>query len=142
MTPEDYARLRASVQAHEGLTLVGVPDSKGSMAIGYGHNVMFSAIRKQRAEEILDDDLEDRIVGCQQALPWFDAAPGNVQRVLVEMAFQMGVDGLLGFHATLALVEQGKYAAAADQMLKSEWARIQTPARAQRLAAVMRSSDT
>ncbi|MNL28639.1 hypothetical protein D3C87_1502920 [compost metagenome] len=54
------------------------------------------------------------------------------------MPFQLGVDGLLGFKSTLALIEEGKYTFAADNMLKSKWAE-QTPARAKRLAVQMRT---
>jgi lysozyme len=56
------------------------------------------------------------------------------------MAFQMGVTGLMGFKNTLALVEQGKYQDAAENMLKSKWAQ-QTPARAQRISNQMRTGD-
>jgi lysozyme len=58
----------------------------------------------------------------------------------MNMAFQMGVDGLLKFNKTLTLVEQGKYKEAADNMLKSLWAK-QTPARAERMAQQMRSGQ-
>ncbi|MFV0678197.1 hypothetical protein [Variovorax sp. tm] len=54
------------------------------------------------------------------------------------MSFQLGVDGLLGFKHTLALIEEGNYTFAADNMLKSKWA-DQTPARAKRLANQMRT---
>jgi lysozyme len=57
--------------------------------------------------------------------------------VLQAMAFQMGIDGLLGFTGTLAAVQRGDYEAAAKGMLASLWAR-QTPSRAGRMAAMMR----
>jgi hypothetical protein len=42
--------------------------------------------------------------------------------VLVNMAFNMGINGLLGFKHTLELVRDHKYADAADSMLNSKWA--------------------
>lgn len=57
---------------------------------------------------------------------------------LVNMSFQLGVDGLLGFKNSLALMEEGKYTFAADNMLKSKWAE-QTPGRAKRIAAQIRT---
>lgn len=54
------------------------------------------------------------------------------------MAFQMGIVGLLGFTNTLAAIKRGDYAAAATGMLASLWAR-QTPARAKRMADMMRA---
>ena len=64
--------------------------------------------------------------------------------VLISMAYQMGVGnpaqgtGLAGFTTTLGLITQQNFSAAADNMLKSLWAK-QTPARAQRHAEVMRT---
>lgn len=60
------------------------------------------------------------------------------QVVLVCMAYQMGVDGLLAFKKMLAATSAGDYDTAAAEMLNSRWAR-QTPVRAQRMAAQMRT---
>lgn len=60
------------------------------------------------------------------------------QVVLVCMAYQMGVDGLLAFKKMLAATAKGDYTTAAAEMLNSRWAR-QTPARAQRMAEQMRT---
>ena len=49
-----------------------------------------------------------------------------------------GKRGLLGFKNTLGMIERGDYAAAADGMLKSLWAK-QVGKRAQRLAQTMRT---
>ena len=54
------------------------------------------------------------------------------------MAFQMGVDGLLGFKNTLAMIQSGRYSDAAKGMLSSLWAK-QTPARAKRMSEQMRT---
>lgn len=58
--------------------------------------------------------------------------------VLCSMAYQMGVSGLAGFTGTLRAIAIGDFAAGANGMLNSLWAR-QTPARAKRHAEVMRS---
>lgn len=58
------------------------------------------------------------------------------QVVLVCMAYQMGVDGLLAFKKMLAATAAGDYKTAAAEMLNSRWAK-QTPKRAQRMAKQM-----
>lgn len=58
--------------------------------------------------------------------------------ILYSMAYQMGVEGLSGFKESLKAMSRGDFSSAADGMLNSLWAR-QTPARAKRHAAVMRS---
>jgi len=62
------------------------------------------------------------------------------QAVLVNMAFQMGIQGVQKFKKTLSLVEMGDYDGAADGMLKSLWAK-QTPNRAAEMAQQMRSGQ-
>ena len=57
--------------------------------------------------------------------------------VLVDMAFNMGVGGLLNFRKMLAAIDQGDFGVAADEMLNSQWAR-QVGKRAEHLARQMR----
>jgi SAM-dependent methyltransferase len=62
------------------------------------------------------------------------------RRVLQNMAFNLGVSGLLDFGNTLAKVRVGHYAEVAGNMLRSKWAG-QVGKRAQRLASVMASGQ-
>jgi lysozyme len=71
-------------------------------------------------------------------LPWWGRLDEVRRAVLVVMAYNLGVAGLLKFHRTLAAVEAGDYEAAARGMLGSRWAQ-QTPARARRTAEAMRT---
>lgn len=58
--------------------------------------------------------------------------------VLYSMAYQLGIDGLAAFKNTLVMISNGNFNGAAEGMLSSLWAK-QTPARAKRMAEVMRS---
>lgn len=58
--------------------------------------------------------------------------------VLLSMAYQLGVEGVLQFKNMLSAVASEKFDDAANAMLNSLWAR-QTPGRARRHAEVMRS---
>jgi lysozyme len=55
------------------------------------------------------------------------------------MAYQLGIDGLLAFERTLALLDEGKYIEAADEAQRSRWDE-QTPNRAQRVTDWMREA--
>lgn len=79
----------------------------------------------QAAEAALDDKL-----------PWWRSMCDARQDVLVQMVFQLGINGVLAFHRTLGAMHDHDYAGAAKGMLQSLWAR-QTPARADRLAKIM-----
>lgn len=126
----------------EGVRRTVYKDHLGYLTIGVGRlvdpNKPGSGLRDSEIELLLRNDIEDRIAALGNVLPWFHELDEVRQGVLVNMAFQLGTAGLLGFKTTLKLIEAQKYAEAADQMLASKWAR-QTPARAQRLATQMRS---
>lgn len=74
------------------------------------------------------------------ALPWFTRLTEPRQAVLVGMAYQMGVSGLLKFVNTLKHVERGQYDMAANGIRASLWAK-QTPARAERMAQQMTTGE-
>lgn len=59
------------------------------------------------------------------------------QAVVLSMAYQMGVTGVLAFVKMLDAIDRRAYGEAAEEMLDSVWAR-QTPKRAQRHAWMMR----
>lgn len=119
-------------------------DSLGLWTIGVGRLVDASktggGLRPEEITLLLNNDIDDRIDQLTRRLSWFQDLDSARQGVLVNMAFQLGVNGLLGFVNTLKLVGQGDYSAAADNMLLSRWA-SQTPARAERMADQMRTGQ-
>ena len=71
---------------------------------------------------------------------WYNQQTPERQAVVLSMAYQLGIVGLLGFNRMLAALERGDHTTAAFEMLDSRWAR-QTPARAQRQAEAMRTGN-
>lgn len=69
--------------------------------------------------------------------PWMESLPENTQLGLAMMAYQMGAGGVLGFKRMVAALRAGDFEAAETHALDSNWAR-QTPARAKRVAALLR----
>ena len=91
-----------------------------------------------------DADLGARLASfCRRldaALPWWRELDPPRAAVLLNMAYNMGLGGLLAFKNTLAAVRAGNYPAASAGMLASAWAR-QVGARASRLAMQMRTGQ-
>ena len=83
--------------------------------------------------KLLDGELKKK-------LPWMTSLSEPRQAVLLSMAWQMGVEGLLGFTNTLKFIEAGDFKNAAANMLKSKWAQ-QTPNRAKRHALQMVTNE-
>jgi lysozyme len=117
-------------------------DHLGYYTIGIGRLVDArkpgAGLRPVEMAFMLQNDIDDRVDQLTRRIPWFQDLDDARKGVLLNMSFQMGVDGLLGFHNTLALIRDGKYENAAHAMMQSLWAK-QTPARAQRMADQMRT---
>jgi lysozyme len=105
-----------------------------------GHNCRTKPITKEQSDYLLKNDIEKVCADLMKFLPWW-AYLGDVRkRVLVNMAFNLGTEGLLKFENTLALIRSGSYAQAAAEMVKSKWAK-QVGKRADRLANMMRTGE-
>lgn len=78
---------------------------------------------------LVDDDI-------RRNFPWAQSLSPVRYRVLQQMCFNLGISRLKGFVRTLSAMRRGDYAAAAQGMRESLWAR-QVGARAARLAQMM-----
>lgn len=125
------------LRRHEGLRLKPYRDTVGVLTIGYGRNLDANGIRYAEAELMLQNDVEEVLEAVSKALPWFGSLDEDRQAILVNMAFNLGLAGLLGFNNTLAEIEAGRYDEAAARMLESKWA-TQVGNRAKELATRMR----
>lgn len=131
--------LTDQLRRDEGEVLHAYTDHLGFWTIGIGRLIdkrKGGGITKDEAAYLLQNDIAKFTMALRARLAWFDGLDEARQGVLANMAFQMGIDGLLGFKNTLALIERGEYEAAAGGMLQSKWAQ-QTPERAARLAKQM-----
>jgi len=124
------------LKKHEGLRLKPYKCTAGKLTIGYGINLE-AGISKRMADEMLNIKLSEVESELKKELPWVTAHPEEVQGVLTNMAFQLGVEGLKKFNATLSLIMVNEYKKAAKEMLKSKWAKDQTPARAKELSDIL-----
>lgn len=125
----------------EGFRSSAYQDHLGYWTIGVGRQIdsrKGGGISRDEAMLLLQNDIEARTAQLEDRLPWFVYLSATRQGVLINMAFQLGIGGLMNFKKTLAHVEAGQYTAAASEMLQSTWAK-QTPERAERLATQMRT---
>lgn len=128
--------LEAMLLRHEGLRLKPYRDTVGKLTVGVGRNLDDVGISREEALLLLRTDIARVEAALDAHLPWRAALDPVRGRVLVDMAFNLGVPGLLTFGAVLAAVRAGAWAEAADAMLRSRWAR-QVGRRAQELAVMM-----
>lgn len=146
---EHRAYMLAQLERHEGLRLAAYLDTLGILTIGIGHNCrahpvhgvakVGDKITPEQARKLFEKDVAKFEEGLRLALPWtWELVKTSPPRyaVLVNMAFNMGLRGLLEFKNTLSFVEAKQFRLAASHMLQSKWAR-QVGARAKELAKQM-----
>lgn len=128
--------LREQLIRDEGIRLKPYKDMVGKWTIGAGRNLSDKGISLSEVEVLLDNDIRDTMIQVGERLPWVIDLDEARRGVIYNMAFNLGVGGLLGFRKTLEHVQQGEWALAAIEMLNSQWAQQVGP-RAHRLARQM-----
>ena len=109
---------------------------KGNPTIGVGHNCNARPLSQPEIDLILRNDISEVEMGLDQHFPWWRNMNDVRQRVILNMAFNMGLPTLCQFKTTLADMQAGYWQDAAAGMRASLWFR-QVGARAERLAKMM-----
>ncbi|UQP02223.1 glycoside hydrolase family protein [Burkholderia multivorans] len=136
MAGYDPVKLKAELTVDEGRKNRIYVDTVGKVSGGIGRNLTDKGFRDNEIDLMYQNDIAETEAWLDRNLPWWRSLDPVRQRVLMNMAFNMQ-GKLLTFVNTLAAIQRGDYAAAADGMLNSLWAR-QVGARAKRLADMMR----
>lgn len=135
--------IRDQLRRDEGCILHAYNDSLGFLTIGCGRLIdqrKGGGITEEEAEYLLTNDIKRKTIEVIHALPWSENLDPVRFFVLINMAFQMGTEGLLGFKNTLSLIQGGNFDRAAENMVLSKW-HSQTPERCERLAKQMRTGE-
>ncbi len=148
-------RLLLQLKRHEGRKRDGAGNhrayrcSAGALTIGYGHNLDVNPVPGISAESKLTENEAEALLAADAAvaadavdrlLPWTEALTPPRRAVLVNMAFNLGINGLLGFAGTLGSVKRGDFKDAARRMLTSKWA-SQVGYRAKELSKQMETGE-
>lgn len=129
-------RLVTRLILDEGMRTKPYKDTMGLTSIGVGRNLDGVGISESEALYMLDNDIDRAARGLDLNLPWWRNLDDVRQEVLLNMTFNLGINGLLGFKNTLRDMQEGNYFKAAVGMKESRWA-TQVGSRAQRLADAM-----
>lgn len=113
-----------------------VPRWRGRLTVGIGRNLEDRGLSDHEIDVLLANDIALVKEDVRRGIPWALALSPVRLGVLHQMCFNLGWPKLKGFVRTLAAIRRGDYAAAAQGMRESLWAR-QVGARAERLAQMM-----
>jgi len=152
----DPDRLAQAIDAQEGFEPNPYQDTQNLWTIGTGrclethpftgpewkklldNHWLNVALTTAGASWLRDMELADVEAHLSAAFSWWGTLNDARQNALIEMAYQMGFQKLLGFHLMLAAIARGDWTEVANQALNSDWAR-ETPARARAVAQQLAS---
>lgn len=150
MTKEELIEIvKEDLIRHEGYVAEIYLCSEGYPTFGIGHMVTEEDMEHTwpvgtpvTDERILDVFHSDCAVAYSDACAIFlnlDSQPKDVQRVCVNMAFNLGRNRLSKFKNMITAVNEGNYANAADEMVNSRWYK-QVGNRSKELVEIMRGA--
>lgn len=140
MTPEARLKLKTLLVKHESYKQFPYTDTTGHLSIGIGRNLIDRGISLTEATFMLDEDISYFTSKLNHFLPFFYKLSENRQIALIDMCFNLGVQGFLNFTDMILALESGDYERASKEMLESKWAE-QVGERARKLADIMKTNE-
>ncbi|MDX8400945.1 MAG: glycoside hydrolase family protein [Gallionellaceae bacterium] len=108
---------------HEDLRLKPYRCSAGKLTIGVGRNLDDNGISQREAMILLTHDVQNTIHCLTSNLPFFEHLDGVRQMALIDMCFNLGINGLLNFKRMLKALRDSDFEEAAKQAQDSAWFR-------------------
>jgi len=108
-----------------------------------GHGILLDGrkgggLTDREVEFIEMNRIQDRLEALQDKILFWDDLSSNRQMALLNLSYQVGVNGVLNFKKMIAALAIGHWDRAYIEALDSKWAK-QTPNRAKRVATVLKN---
>ena len=129
--------LKEQIKRHEGFRRKAYKDSVGIWTIGYGRNMQSMYITRKVAEDWLSEDISNAEYVLLSTFPYVASMTQRRRDVLVNMTFNLGIEGISRFKKMWKALDDSDYERAADEMIDSKWYN-QVGKRAQELEQQMR----
>jgi lysozyme len=138
---EDHSeKLKQQIRMHEGVEYKVYLDTKGISTIGVGRNLEGRGLSADEVDYLLGNDLDICVDELNKSFKWYAGLDDIRKRVLVDMAFNLGMPRLKGFVKMLEEIKKENWSEAAIEMLDSRWA-DQVGNRASRLSEMMETGE-
>lgn len=121
---------------------VAYQDHLGFWTLGIGRLIderKGGGLTDEEVNYLLQNDIARCHADLTRRMPGYIKLSPVRQRAILNMAFQLGVDGVLKFKKMIAALGRGDYATAEAEALDSKWAKADTPQRARRVAKSLRT---
>ncbi len=144
----NIVQLRKELEVDEGRVEKIYLDHLGYPTFGIGHLILDSdpehgkpvgtPVSAVRVDEVFEVDVQTVLKDCVKLYPDFYDKPEEVQLIVANMMFNMGLTRLSKFKNMKKAVDEKNYMKAADEMMDSRWYK-QVTNRADRLVQRMRN---
>ncbi len=133
----DMYKVSQRILLHEGLRLQPYFCTKGKQTIGVGRCLDTNPLTKEEekvvgdwhhgitkcaAMYLLRNDIKRIYRELAKKIDFFKELDGERQYALIDMAFNLGVSGVLKFKKMLSYIAAGNYTKAANECLNSQYA--------------------
>ncbi len=120
ITPFDY------ISGFEGIRFEPYVDSLGNLTVGIGHKLVKGDVIKvsyspEEIAQLFKFDLQTAITGARKIYPNYDRLPANIQLVLIDMVFNMGINGVSKFTKMNKAINSLDYLTAAKELKNSRY---------------------
>jgi lysozyme len=128
MNTKLYDLMIPQLTLHEGSRDDVYVDSTGNRTIGIGHNLDATGLSEEAiyCQLVVDMDSAERMleVAFEREVDdtTFHGYPLNIQRVLMDMMFNLGPRKFMGFKRMIAAVKNRRWGEMKEEMLDSKWA--------------------
>ena len=116
-------KLIEQLKRHEGVKLKLYTCSAGKLTIGVGRNIQDNGITMEEAEYFLQNDIAEARSQLLHAFPWMGELNDARISAMINFTFNVGIGTVKKFEKALAALKEKNYDEAANQMMKSLWAR-------------------
>jgi len=106
----------------EGVRLKPYTDTVGKLTIGVGRNLTDVGLSDDEVDYLLANDVKRAQDGLAQ-FAWYVGLDPVRQGACVNLAFNLGIAGLLHFPHFIAAIAHGDWTAAAGELADSLWAK-------------------
>ncbi len=139
LNPDMRRYIKGQIATEEGFRQFPYLDTTNHWTIGFGRNLTAKGISRDEALVLLENDMLEAEHEIWKNCPWY-AGLSDVRKVVVlDMVFNLGMEGFLKFHGMIAAIKDEDWAGAAEHMRHSLW-ETQVGKRADRLADMMESN--
>jgi lysozyme len=113
-------KLKAQLERHEGKRKLAYKCPAGKITVGIGRNLEDKGLSDDEIYYLLGNDIKDLQKEFEK-IDWYRKLSKARKCIMLNMAFNMGIAGLLKFRNMIQAIKAGDYNKAADEMQNSKW---------------------